>query len=194
MLHELPKLPYKYNALEPHMDAQTLEIHYSKHHQAYANKMNEVLAKYPDLSQENPEELLKRVDSLDMDPTDKQKFINFAGGYVNHNLFWSIMDPANQVNEVLVSEIEQAFRSVDEFKEKFNGLAGTLFGSGWTWLVKNTEGNLEIYNLPNQDSPLSKGHTPILTLDVWEHAYYLKYQNRRPEYIDAWWNVVKMLP
>jgi Fe-Mn family superoxide dismutase len=194
MLHELPKLPYEYNALEPHMDAQTVEIHYSKHHQAYANKMNEVLAKYPDLSQENPEELLKRIDSLDMDPADKQKFINFAGGYANHNLFWSIMGPEKAVDEELVSEIEQAFGSVDEFKEKFNGLAGSLFGSGWTWLVKNAQGNLEIYNLPNQDSPLSKGHTPILTLDVWEHAYYLKYQNRRPEYIDAWWNVVKILP
>ncbi|MFC1647458.1 superoxide dismutase [Patescibacteria group bacterium] len=194
MLHELPKLPYSFDALEPHMDAQTVEIHYSKHHQAYATKMNEVLAKYPDLADENPEDLLKRVDSLDMDQTDKQKFINFAGGYVNHNLFWSIMGPEKEVDEALAGEIEQTFGSLDEFKEKFNNLAATLFGSGWTWLVKNQQGSLEVYNLLNQDSPLSKGHTPILTLDVWEHAYYLKYQNRRPAFIEAWWNIVKLLP
>jgi Fe-Mn family superoxide dismutase len=194
MEHKTIELPYSFGALEPYIDAKTMEVHYSKHHQGYAAKMNEVLAKYPALADENPEELLKRIDSLQMDVVDKQKFINFGGGFVNHNLFWSVMAPEKQIDDDLVSQIERAFGGVDEFKEKFNGLAGTLFGSGWTWLVKNAEGELEVYNLPNQDSPLSKGHTPILTLDVWEHAYYLKYQNRRPEYIDAWWNVVKMIP
>lgn len=194
MEHKTIELPYSFDALEPHIDAKTMEVHYSKHHQGYAAKMNEVLAKYPNLSEEDPEELLKKVDSLDMDSVDKQKFINFGGGFVNHNLFWSVMGPEKQIDEDLVAQIEKTFGGVDEFKEKFNGLAGTLFGSGWTWLVKTPEGELEVYNLPNQDSPLSKSHTPILTLDVWEHAYYLKYQNRRPEYIDAWWNVVKMIP
>lgn len=194
MEHKTIELPYSFDALEPHIDAKTMEVHYSKHHQGYAAKMNEVLAKYPNLSEEDPEELLKKVDSLDMDSVDKQKFINFGGGFVNHNLFWSVMGPEKQIDEDLVAQIEKTFGGVDAFKEKFNGLAGTLFGSGWTWLVKTPEGELEVYNLPNQDSPLSKGHTPILTLDVWEHAYYLKYQNRRPEYIDAWWNVVKMIP
>ncbi len=194
MEHKTIELPYAFDALEPHIDAKTMEVHYSKHHQGYAAKMNEVLAKYPNLADEDPEELLKKVDSLDMDVVDKQKFINFGGGFVNHNLFWSVMGPEKQIDENLVAQIEKTFGSMDAFKEKFNGLAGTLFGSGWTWLVKDPEGELEVYNLPNQDSPLSKGHTPILTLDVWEHAYYLKYQNRRPEYIDAWWNVVKMIP
>lgn len=194
MEHKRIELPYSFDALEPHIDAQTMEVHYTKHHQGYADKMNEVLSKYPELEDENPEELLKRVDSLEMDPADKQKFINFGGGFVNHNLFWESLGPKKEVDEELVSQIEQTFGSVDEFKEKFNGLAGTLFGSGWTWLVKNARGGLEVYNLPNQDSPLSKGHTPIFTLDVWEHAYYLKYKNKRPDYINAWWNVVKFLP
>lgn len=194
MKHEKIELPYGFDALEPHIDAKTMEIHYTKHHEAYASKMNEVLEKYPDLADQNPEDLLAKVDSLDMDSGDKQKFINFAGGYANHNLFWAIMGPEKQIDETLVGEIESQWGSVEDFKKEFNGLAGTLFGSGWTWLVKNAEGKLEIYNLPNQDSPLSKGHTPILTLDVWEHAYYLHYQNRRPEYIENWWNAVKLLP
>lgn len=194
MTHAKIKLPYSFDALEPHMDAKTVEIHYTKHHEAYASKMNAVLAKYPDLADQNPEDLLAKIDSLEMSPEDKQKFINFGGGYVNHNLFWLIMGSEKQIDDALVAEIKAQWGSVDDFKKEFNGLAGTLFGSGWTWLVKNAEGKLEIYNLPNQDSPLSKGHTPILTLDVWEHAYYLKYQNRRPEYIENWWNAVKLLP
>lgn len=194
MAYQKIELPYSFDALEPHIDAQTMEVHYTKHHEAYASKMNEILEKYPDLASTNPEELLSKVESLEMDPADKQKFINFGGGYVNHNLFWSIMGPEKQIDEQLVKDIESKWGSVDEFKKEFNGLASTLFGSGWTWLAKNNNGELEVYNLPNQDSPLSKGHTPILTLDVWGHAYYLKYQNRRPEYIENWWNVVKLIP
>lgn len=194
MKHELVQLPYSFEALEPHIDAKTMEIHYTKHHRAYADKMNGVLKKYPNLANENPEELLKKIDTLEMDPADKQKFINFGGGYVNHNLFWLIMGPEKQVDENLVNEINENFGSLEAFKKDFTEKASTLFGSGWTWLAKNAEGKLEIYNLPNQDSPLSKGHTPILTLDVWEHAYYLHYQNRRADYIESWWNVLKLLP
>jgi len=194
MAHEKIELPYSFDALEPHIDAQTMEVHYSKHHEAYASKMNEVLAKYPDLADQNPEDLLTKIDSIEMDSADKKKFINFGGGYVNHNLFWEIMGPEKEIDNELVGKIEAKWDSVDNFKKEFNGLAGTLFGSGWTWLVENAQGELELYNLPNQDSPLSKGHKPILTLDVWEHAYYLKYQNRRPEYIENWWNVVKLVP
>lgn len=194
MKHEKIELPYDFAALEPYIDAQTMEVHYTKHHEAYASKMNEVLEKYPDLADKNPEELLANIDTVEMDPADKQKFINFGGGYANHNLFWSIMGPEKEINNELVGGIEAKWGSVDEFKKEFNSLASTLFGSGWTWLVKNQEGEFEVYNLPNQDSPLSKGHSPILTLDVWEHAYYLKYQNRRPEYIENWWKVVKLLP
>ena len=193
MVHELKALSYDYDALEPHLDAQTMELHYSKHHKGYTDKMNAVLEKYPDLAGQDPEDLLKKLNELPMDEKDKQAFRNVGGGYVNHNLFWKIMGPEKEVDEELVKEITETFGSVDSFKETFSNTANTLFGSGWAWLVRNQEGKLEIYSLPNQDSPLSRGHTPIITLDIWEHAYYLKYQNRRPEFVENWWNVLKLI-
>lgn len=193
MPHTLPALPYSFNALEPHLDAQTMEIHYSKHHLAYCDKMNDVLSKYPELVNENPEELIKRIDVLPMDEKDKKALRNFGGGFINHNLYWSIMSPKKEIDNTLVEEITKTFGSVEEFKKQFTACASAHFGSGWAWLARNEKSALEIYSLPNQDSPLSKGHTPIITLDVWEHAYYLKYQNRRPEFIENWWNVLKMI-
>ncbi len=192
MKYELPKLSYPYDGLEPYFDAQTMEIHHSKHHQAYTDKMNGILEKYPDLS-ESPEELMKKLDSLSMEEADRQAFKNNGGGYINHNLFWKSIDPNNQADESLVEEIKSTFGSIEAFKEKFNQAATSQFGSGWAWLVKNKEGQLEVYSTSNQDSPLLKGHEPIFCLDVWEHAYYLKYQNKRPEYITNWWKVLKLI-
>lgn len=192
MKHELPKLNYSYDALEPYIDAATMEAHYAKHHQTYADKMNAVLEKYPAFT-ESPEELLKMLSNLPFNDADRIAFKNNGGGYVNHKLFWDIMDPANQPDEDLAQEIAAAFGSIEEFKAKLSETAKNHFGSGWAWLVRNGQGKLEIYSTPNQDSPLSKGDQPILCLDVWEHAYYLKYQNRRPEYIANWWQVVKMI-
>ncbi|MDP2586381.1 MAG: superoxide dismutase [Candidatus Komeilibacteria bacterium] len=192
MKYELPKLNYGYDALEPYIDAKTMEIHHTKHHQAYTDKMNGVLEKYPELTQ-SPEELMAMFDSLKMDEADKKVFKNHGGGYINHKLFWQNMDPANQKDQQLVDDLAAAFGSLETFKEKFTAAAVGQFGSGWAWLVRNKEGELEVYGTSNQDSPLLKGHAPILCLDVWEHAYYLKYQNKRPEYIENWWKVVKMI-
>jgi len=189
MKYELPALDYVYNALEPYIDAATMEIHHTKHHQAYTDKMNAVLEKYPSLTEE-PEMLMKKLDSLGMEEADKKAFKNNGGGYINHKFFWQVMNPANQKDETLVKEIEATFGSMEEFKNKFNEAAKTQFGSGWAWLVRNQAGKLEVYNTSNQDSPLLKGDEPILCLDVWEHAYYLKYQNKRPDYVEAWWNVI----
>jgi len=190
MKYELLELGYDYNALEPFIDATTMEIHHTKHHQAYTNKMNAVLEKYPNLTEE-PEVLMKKLDSLLMDEADKKAFKNNGGGYINHKFFWQVMNPSNQKDNGLVKEIEETFGSMEEFKTKFNEAAKTQFGSGWAWLVRNLNGRLEVYNTSNQDSPLLKGDEPILCLDVWEHAYYLQYQNKRPDYVDDWWNVVK---
>ena len=192
MKYELPALGYTYNALEPYIDAVTMEIHYAKHYQAYADKMNAILEKYPALTEE-PEVLMKKLDGLPMDEADKKVFKNHGGGFVNHKLFWQAMDPNNQKDENLVKEIETTFGSMAEFKNKFNEAAKTQFGSGWAWLVRKSAGKLEVYNTANQDSPWLKGDEPILCLDVWEHAYYLKYQNKRPDYVDAWWNTVKLV-
>jgi len=189
MKYGLPKLNYPYDALEPCLDAKTMEIHHGKHHQAYADKMNAILEKYPDLT-EAPEVLMGKLDSLAMAEADKKTFVNHGGGYINHNLFWKVMDPSNPKDEKLVEEINSAFGSLESFKEKFNQAATAQFGSGWAWLVRNN-GKLEVYSTPNQESPLLKGHLPVLCLDVWEHAYYLKYQNRRAEYIENWWKVIK---
>jgi len=187
------KLPYSFNALEPQIDAQTMEIHYTKHHQAYVDNYNKIIEKYPELQNKSVEQILTEINDLQIDPTDKQGIINHGGGVINHNLFWQIMNPANLPDQELINSINQTFGSIDNFKEKFNEIAMKRFGSGWAWLVKNQIGNLEVYNLPNQDSPLSNGHTPLLCLDVWEHAYYLKYQNRRADYLTAWWQTVKLL-
>lgn len=193
MKYTLPHLPYPYNALEPAIDAQTMEIHHTKHHQGYIDKLNVVLEKHPALAEKAVEELLRGLSDLGIEEKDKSAIRNHGGGYVNHNLFWEIMGPTREVNEELVREVEQTFGSLAEFKTTFNETAKAHFGSGWAWLARNTEGKLEVYSLPNQDSPYLRGHTPIIGLDVWEHAYYLKYQNRRPEYVENWWNVVKIV-
>ncbi len=190
---ELPKLTYDYNALEPYIDAKTMEIHYTKHHQTYIDKLNGVLEKYPDLAEKPVEDLLRGLDSLQVADADRIMIRNHGGGHSNHSLFWQIMDPANKPDEKLAADINSVFGSVDEFKKQFNEAATKLFGSGWMWLARDENGKLHMHAMPNQDSPYLHGHTPILGLDVWEHAYYLKYQNKRPDYINAWWNVVKMI-
>lgn len=193
MKYTLPQLPYSYDALEPYIDAKTMEIHHTKHHQAYVDKLNAALEKYPDLREKPLEDLLRELEALNVEEKDKTAIRNHGGGHWNHSFFWQIMGPKKEVNDVLVKEITDDFGSLDEFKEQFNEAAANHFGSGWAWLVKDENGKLKVYSLPNQDSPLMKNHTPIIGLDVWEHAYYLKYQNRRPEYIEAWWNVLKLL-
>ncbi len=193
MKHELPRLAYAYDALEPFIDAQTMEIHYSKHHQKYLDNFNAVLEKYPDLQEIQPEELLKQISPLQIDEKDKTALKNNGGGYVNHSFFWSILGPQKELSQTLTDEIIAEFGSVDEFKKIFTQVAVGHFGSGWAWLVKDENGKLKVYSLPNQDSPLSLGHTPLIVIDLWEHAYYLKYQNRRPEYIDNFWNILKLI-
>ena len=189
MPFELPKLPYDYNALEPHIDAQTMEIHHSKHHNAYVNKLNEALTG-SDWTGKSIEELMGMMSKL---PAGIR---NNGGGHYNHSLFWSVMSPNGGGNPTgeLAQAIDTAFGSFDTMKETFNKAAATRFGSGWAWLIVNSAGKLEVTSSPNQDNPLMdiaevKG-TPVLGLDVWEHAYYLKYQNKRPDYVGAWWNVV----
>lgn len=193
MLYQLPKLNYTYDALEPYIDAKTMEIHHGKHHQAYIDNLNKVLEKYPQIADEKLEDLLGKLDSLKMDEKDKKMVRNHGGGHLNHSLFWQIMGPKKESEDKLAEEIKSTFGSVEEFKKLFTETATKHFGSGWVWLVRNHEGKLEIYSLPNQDSPYLSGHTPIIGLDVWEHAYYLKYQNRRAEYIESWWSVLKLL-
>jgi Fe-Mn family superoxide dismutase len=186
---KLPDLPYAFDALEPHIDAKTMEIHHDKHHAAYTNKLNEALEKHTELQSRSIEDLLRSLDSV---PDDIRTTVrNNGGGFTNHALFWQIMGPnaGGQPGGTLGSAIQQAFGSFDEFKKKVSDAGAGQFGSGWAWLVVNG-GKLEVYSLPNQDSPYMKGHTPILGVDVWEHAYYLKYQNRRPDYLQAWWNTV----
>ncbi len=193
MKYKLMSLPYSYDALEPYIDAKTIEIHYSKHHQTYVNNLNSVLEKYPDLTDKKLENLILNLETLPFEEKDKMFFKNNAGGVINHNLYWEIMGPKKEVDEILVSEIKKEFGSIEEFKKIFGDIALKHFGSGWAWLVKDSENKLQIYSLPNQDSPYMKNHIPIIGLDVWEHAYYLKYQNRRNEYIEAWWNVLKLI-
>lgn len=192
-MYTLPKLSYGYDALEPYIDKVTMEIHHTKHHQAYIDKLNTALEKYPNLINKPLSDLLRELTSLPIDEADKIAIRNNGGGHANHSLFWEIMSPTKSIDEKLKTEIIETFGSVDEFKEKFTQSAITRFGSGWAWLVRNESGKLEIYSTANQDSPYLQGHTPIIGLDVWEHAYYLKYQNRRPEYISNWWQVLKLL-
>jgi len=170
-----------------------MEVHYSKHHQKYLDNFNAVLEKHPELQELQPEELLKQLPTLQIDEADKKAIKNNGGGYVNHNFFWSILGPQKQLDNALIEEITKEFGSIDEFKKLFTLSAVGHFGSGWAWLVRDENGKLKVYSLPNQESPLSLGHTPLLTLDIWEHAYYLKYQNRRPEYVDNFWNVLKLI-
>ncbi|MBX4189834.1 superoxide dismutase [Candidatus Parcubacteria bacterium] len=193
MKHELPKLSYGYDALEPYIDAKTMEIHHTKHHQAYIDKLNAALEKYPELQDMAVEDLLKNLDSLKVEDADRNAIRNHGGGHVNHSLFWKLLDPSNQKDESLIAEINSTFGSVDDFKKQFTDAATKVFGSGWAWLVKDQSGKLMIYETGRQDSPYLKGYTPIIGLDVWEHAYYLKYQNRRPEYIENWWKAFKLI-
>ena len=190
MAHELPVLPYDYNALEPHIDARTMEIHHTKHHQTYINNLNSALEKHPGLDDKGVEELLKDLNSI---PDDIRIAVrNSGGGHANHSLFWPCMSPdgGDEPSGDLASSINSSFGSIDSFKEQFSKAATTRFGSGWAWLSVDRDSKLVITSTPNQDSPISDGLIPVLGLDVWEHAYYLNYQNRRPDYISAWWNVV----
>jgi Fe-Mn family superoxide dismutase len=193
MKFELPKLPYSYDALEPHIDAKTMEIHHTKHHQTYVDKLNAAVEKYESLQDMSVEDLLRNLDSLKVEEADRTAIRNHGGGHANHSLFWQIMGPKKKTDEKLVSEIKSTFGSVEEFKKQFTDTATKLFGSGWAWLARDENGKLHLHGLPNQDSPLLHGHAPIIGLDVWEHAYYLKYQNRRPEYIENWWSVLKLV-
>lgn len=184
----LPELGYDYAALEPYIDAKTMEIHHTKHHATYVSKLNEALKDSPDLLNQDIVNLLSNLG--DLPDNVKSAVQNHGGGHHNHTLFWESMKPGGkELSSNLGGKIDTAFGSFDNFKTKFSEAAATRFGSGWAWLVSDGK-NLDIISTANQDSPLSLGKTPVLGLDVWEHAYYLKYQNRRPEYIDAWWNVV----
>jgi superoxide dismutase, Fe-Mn family len=191
--YSLPPLPYPYNALEPYIDAQTMEIHHTKHHQAYIDKLNAVLEKYPNMAERPIEELLKNINDVQMDEKDITTLRNNGGGHINHSFFWSILGPQKELDDLLVGEINSTFGSVSEFKIKFAEAATTRFGSGWAWLVRDGDNTLQIYSTPNQDSPLMQSHTPIIGLDVWEHAYYLKYQNKRADYVEAFWNALKLI-
>jgi Fe-Mn family superoxide dismutase len=187
MKHELPELGYEYDALEPFIDAKTMEIHHKKHHQAYIDKLNAALEKHSEIC-EDIFELLKDTSKI---PEDiRQAVINNGGGHVNHSFFWKILAKDKKFSGKIKEEIEKEFGNFDNFKIKFKESALGRFGSGWTWLVLNKDKKLEIISTGNQDSPLSIGFIPVLGLDVWEHAYYLKYQNRRADYVDAFWNVI----
>ena len=188
-MHELPNLKYDYNALEPHIDARTMEIHHSKHHQTYITNLNKALEGHPELESRSLEDLLRGMDSV---PEGIRGAVrNHGGGHANHTLFWDVMGPGGggAPDGSLAEAIAGAFGDFDSFKQQFATAAATRFGSGWAWLTAGN-GGLEVSSSANQDSPLMEGRTPVLGLDVWEHAYYLSYQNRRPDYISAWWNTV----
>ena len=189
MAHTVPDLPYAFDALEPHIDAKTMEIHHDKHHAAYVNKLNAALEGHSDLQSKSVEELLANIDGV---PESIRTAVrNHGGGHANHSLFWTVMSPdgGGTPGGALGDAIDNAFGSFGDFKKRLSDAAGGVFGSGWGWLVV-ADGKLEVVSRPNQDSPLMDGATPILGVDVWEHAYYLKYQNKRPDYLEAWWNVV----
>ncbi len=189
MAFQLVPLPYAYDALEPYIDTLTMQIHHDKHHAAYVNNLNTAIEKHPELGNKSVEALLSDLNSI---PEDIRTAVrNNGGGTLNHNFFWEIMGPnaGGQPSGDLAKAIESTFGSFSQFKTDFEKAGATRFGSGWAWLVRKS-GKLSIISTANQDSPLSDGFTPILGVDVWEHAYYLKYQNRRPEYLGAWWNVV----
>ncbi len=190
MSHTLPALPYAYDALEPHIDAKTMEIHHSRHHQTYINNLNTALADLPELAALPLEALLARIDSL---PAQVQGAVrNHGGGHANHSLFWQVMSPqgGGEPDGELAAAIERDLGGLESFRQAFTQAALSRFGSGWAWLVVDGRGKLQVVSSANQDSPLMEGLTPILGLDVWEHAYYLKYQNKRPDYIAAFYNVI----
>jgi Fe-Mn family superoxide dismutase len=190
MAFKLPDLPYDFNALEPHIDARTMEIHHGKHHAAYVAKLNEALEKAPEWEKKSIEEIVRTYAQA---PKEVQGALrNHGGGHLNHSLFWKMLSSkgGGKPSGELQSAIDAAFGGFDALKEKFSTAAASVFGSGWAWLALDPARKLTIVTTPNQDNPVTQGLTPILGLDVWEHAYYLKYQNRRPEYIAAFWNVV----
>ena len=190
MAYEVPVLPYAYDALEPHIDKETMTLHHDKHHQAYVTNLNAAIEKHPELGSKTPEELIKNLDAI---PEDIRPAVrNNGGGHVNHSMFWEIMKPGGggAPTGPLADAINTTFGSLDALKTAFNDAGVKRFGSGWTWLVKTADGKLAVVSTANQDNPMSEGHTPIMGNDVWEHAYYLKYNNRRPEYLAAWWNTV----
>ena len=187
MKHSLPALPYAYDALEPYFDAKTMEIHHTKHHQTYVDKLNAALEGDESLQKSSPEDLLMDLNAV---PENIRTAVrNHGGGHANHSFWWKMLRKDERYGGEVAKAIDSKFGSYDEFKDKFSNTAALLFGSGWAWLVFSN-GELEIMTTPNQDSPLSQGKTPILGIDVWEHAYYLKYQNRRPDYISAFFNVI----
>lgn len=188
--HEVPALPYAYNALEPFIDEQTMHLHHDKHHAAYVTKLNGAIEKHPELSGKSAEELIRNLNSL---PEDIRGVVrNNGGGHVNHTMFWQIMGPSKggAPTGAIGDAINKTFGSFDAFKEKFEAAGVNQFGSGWAWLVRTRAGAFEVKSTPNQDNPISNGEFPVFGNDVWEHAYYLKYQNRRPDYLKAWWNVI----
>lgn len=190
MAHQLPPLPYGYDALEPHIDKETMMLHHDKHHAAYVNNLNAALEKHPELADKSVEDLIRDLNAV---PEDIRAAVrNNGGGHINHAMFWEIMRPGGgrEPQGGLADNIRRAFGDFEAFKKQFNEAGVKQFGSGWVWLVRGKDGGLQITSTPNQDNPLSQGLTPVLGNDVWEHAYYLKYQNRRPEYLAAWWNVV----
>jgi superoxide dismutase, Fe-Mn family len=189
MAFTLPPLPYDFSALEPHIDAKTMEIHHDKHHQTYVNNLNAALEKAPELAKKSLDDLMKSINTV---PEAVRTAVrNNGGGHWNHSMFWQIMAPkaGGEPGGKLADAIKTAFGDFAKFREQFSAAATGRFGSGWAWLI-NSGGKLSITSTPNQDNPLMEGQKPILGIDVWEHAYYLKYQNRRPDYINAWWNVV----
>lgn len=190
MAHQLPPLPYDYSALEPHIDAQTMTLHHDKHHAAYVNNLNAALEKHPQLASKTVEDLLRDLNSV---PEDIRTAVrNNGGGHMNHSMFWQIMKKqgGGPPSGRIADEIKSAFGSFADFQKQFNDAGAKRFGSGWVWLVRSKAGKLEVISTANQDNPIIDGHHAIMGNDVWEHAYYLKYQNRRPEYLAAWWNVV----
>ena len=190
MAFEVPALPYAYDALEPHIDEATMHLHHDKHHQAYVTNLNAAIEKHPELASKSAEELIKDLSAI---PEDiKAAVRNNGGGHVNHTMFWEIMGPngGGEPTGALAEAINSTFGSLDALKTAVNDAGAKRFGSGWTWLVKTADGKLAVVSTANQDNPMSEGQTPILGNDVWEHAYYLKYNNRRPEYLAAWWNTV----
>lgn len=190
MTYTLPELPYAYDALEPYLDKETMKIHHDKHHQTYINKLNAGLKDNEQLASMPIEQLLQNLSDL---PEDVQTIVrNNGGGHYNHSIFWKMLTPNfdSQPSEVLLASINEAFGSYDQFKQAFTDAALSIFGSGWTWLVKGNDDLLNIVTTKNQNSPQANQQLPLLGLDVWEHAYYIKYQNRRPEYVDAFWHIV----
>ncbi|HXY03214.1 MAG TPA: superoxide dismutase [Terriglobales bacterium] len=190
MAHELPPLPYDYSALEPTIDTQTMKLHHDMHHAAYVKNLNAALEKYPNLQSKKVEELLRDLNAV---PEDIRTTVrNNGGGHMNHSMFWKIMKPkgGGEPSGHIAEIISKSFGSIKDFQAKFNDAGAKQFGSGWAWLVGKSNGEFQVISTANQDNPISQGLFPIMGNDVWEHAYYLKYQNRRPEYLAAWWNVV----